>query len=59
MSAFSDLGQRLGIAGELFAFLWRAKMWWLMPMVAVLVMIGILITFGTATGIGPFVYTLF
>ena len=27
---------KLGIAGELIVFLWKRKLWWLIPMVAVL-----------------------
>ena len=51
--------ERLGIAGELFAFLWHRKMWWIMPVVFVMVVLGLLISFGSATGVGPFIYTLF
>ena len=54
-----DMGQRLGIAGELLAFLWQRKMWWLIPMVSVLLLFGLLIVFGSTSGVGPFIYTLF
>jgi hypothetical protein len=54
-----EMGQRLGIAGELLVFLWQAKLWWLIPMVSVLLVLGLLIVFGSATGVGPFIYTLF
>jgi len=59
MQVLRDMGSRLGIAGELLAFLWQAKMWWMIPMVSVLLILGLLIVFATATGVGPFVYTLF
>ena len=59
MRAVLDTWDKLGIAGELFGFLWRMKMWWLMPMVLVLVLLGVLISFGSASGVGPFIYTLF
>ena len=59
MRVFRELGDKLGIAGELFAFLWQQKMWWLMPVVFILVVLGLLIAVGSATGVGPFVYTLF
>ena len=59
MRVFRELGDKLGIAGELFAFLWHQKMWWLMPVVFILVVLGLLIAVGSATGVGPFVYTLF
>ena len=50
---------KLGIAGELIVFLWKRKLWWLIPMVAVLLTFGIVIVVGGSTGAGPFVYTLF
>jgi hypothetical protein len=50
---------RLGILGELFSFLWAAKMWWLIPMVVALIAFALLIVLGTASGGGPLIYTLF
>jgi hypothetical protein len=55
----SGLKMRLGILGELFAFLWAAKMWWLIPMIVALVIFAVLIVAGTASGGGPLIYTLF
>ena len=34
-------------------------MWWMFPMVAVLLLMGLAIGFGSASGVGPFIYTLF
>lgn len=45
--------------GELFQFLWRQKLWWLVPMVVVLLLFAVLIVLGSTAGIGPFIYTLF
>ena len=59
MSVIQDLKGRLGIAGELIAFLWARKMWWMIPMVSVLLAFGLVIFLGSATGAGPFIYTLF
>jgi presenilin-like A22 family membrane protease len=59
MQLIRDMGQRLGIAAALLGFLWQAKMWWMIPMVATLLLLGLLIVFGTTSGVGPFVYTLF
>lgn len=55
----SGLKTRFGIVGELFAFLWAAKMWWLIPMVIALIVFALLIVFGSAGGGGPLIYTLF
>jgi hypothetical protein len=45
--------------GELFRFMWGRRLWWLIPMVAVLLVFGVLIALGTVAGVGPFIYTLF
>lgn len=50
---------RFGVIVELFVFLWRRKMWWLIPMVLVLVLFGILMIFAQASSVAPFIYTLF
>jgi hypothetical protein len=49
----------LGVAGELLKFLWRRKLWWLIPMIAVLLLFALLLVFASASGVGPFIYTLF
>ena len=59
MQVLRDMGGRLSISGELLAFLWRRKMWWMIPMVTVLLLMGLLIVFGSTSGVGPFIYTLF
>jgi hypothetical protein len=48
-----------GVAGELLAFLWQRKLWWLIPMVTLLLLFGLLLIFASASGVGPFIYTLF
>lgn len=59
MQLLREMGARLSIGAELLAFLWRRKMWWLIPLVMVLLFSGLLIGFGSASGVGPFIYTLF
>ena len=49
----------LGVAGELITFFWERKLWWLIPMIAVLLIFGLSLIFASASGIGPFIYTLF
>lgn len=49
----------LGTLGELFQFLWQRRLWWLLPMIIVLVLFAALIVLGSAAGVGPFIYTLF
>ncbi|OFW30257.1 MAG: hypothetical protein A3I00_05320 [Betaproteobacteria bacterium RIFCSPLOWO2_02_FULL_64_12] len=50
---------RLGIMGELLQFMWQRKLWWMMPMVIVLLLVGILLIFAQSSAIAPFIYTLF
>ncbi len=59
MSALRQFQSKFGIGGELLAFLWHRKMFWMFPMVIVLLLFGILIAVGSSSGVGPFVYTLF
>jgi hypothetical protein len=50
---------RFGIAGELMSFLWQRKLWWLIPMVLVLLVFGGLMVTAQSSALGPFIYTLF
>jgi len=54
-----SMGSNFGVVGELMRFLWQRKLWWLIPMVIVLLVFGLLLIFASASGIGPFIYTLF
>jgi hypothetical protein len=53
------MASRFGIMGELLAFLWERKLWWLIPMVTVLLLFGVLLIFAQSSAIAPFIYTLF
>ena len=59
MSFIRSMTSNLGVVNELLAFLWQRKLWWLIPMVVVLMVFGCLLIFASASGIGPFIYTLF
>ena len=52
-------GRRIGIMGELLVFLWERKLWWMMPMISVLLLLGILLIFAQSSAVAPFIYTLF
>lgn len=56
---FRSMGSNFGVASELLSFLWARKLWWLVPMVTLLLLFGLLLIFATASGLAPFVYTLF
>jgi len=60
MKAFlRSMSSNVSVVGELLRFLWARKLWWLIPMVTVLLLFGLLVIFGSASGLAPFIYTLF
>ncbi|MCC7261001.1 MAG: hypothetical protein IT369_00630 [Candidatus Latescibacteria bacterium] len=59
MSYFKRVTSKLGILGELLQFFWERKLWWLMPMILTLMLLGLLIVFTQGTAVAPFIYTLF
>jgi len=52
------LFERFSIAGELLGFLWSKRLWWMIPLVMMLLILALLIAFANATAIGPFIYPL-
>jgi len=44
---------------DLWAFMKERKKWWLLPIIIMLVLVGILIIFGQASPVSPFIYALF
>ncbi len=59
MGALKRLRSKLGIFGELLLFLWKRKLWWMIPMIMVLVLFGLLLILTQGSAIAPFIYTLF
>jgi hypothetical protein len=56
---FQEMTTNMGTAGEVLSFLWQRKRWWLIPLVTALLIFAILLVFATASGVAPFIYTLF
>ena len=56
---FREMSSNLGVAGEVLEFLWSRRRWWLIPMVVALLVFAIVMVFATASGVAPFIYTLF
>lgn len=54
-----DFFSRLGILGELLTFLGRRKLYWLLPMVLVLIIVGIFLLIASNPAIAPFLYPVF
>ena len=56
---FQTIVARLGVIGLLMVYLWKRKLWWLIPMMSVFMVFGLLIAIAQATPLGPFIYALF
>jgi hypothetical protein len=56
---FRNLFARMGIARELLGFFWRRKLWWMTPLVLVILVVGVLVILGQSSAISAFIYTLF
>jgi drug/metabolite transporter superfamily protein YnfA len=48
-----------GIVGELWMFLRERKKWWLLPVIAVMLLVGALLIFAQGSALAPFIYTIF
>ncbi len=59
MRLIRSMAANFGTAGELLGYLWQRKLWWLVPMVTVLLVFGLLLVFAATTGVAPFIYALF
>ena len=60
MSKFlKEMSSNLGVAGEVLQFLWARRRWWLIPLVMALLLFACVMVFATASGVAPFIYTLF
>ncbi len=59
MSFIQVARRRFGIAGELLAFFWGNKRWWMLPMVIALFLFAALLILAQSSAIAPFIYTLF
>ena len=49
----------MGLIREFWLFLKKEKKWWLIPLVAVLLLLGLLLVLVEGSVIAPFIYTLF
>lgn len=56
---FKSMVTNTGVVGEILQFLWARKLWWLIPMVTILLIFGLFLIFASSSGIAPFIYTLF
>ena len=54
-----DMKHRIGMFGELWAFMRVRKKWWLGPIMIFLLLLGVLIVFTEGSALAPFIYALF
>ncbi len=50
---------KIEVIKELLGFLWKEKLWWMVPIFVVLIFIGLLMVFAQGSAFAPFIYTLF
>ena len=51
--------EKLKTLKGLFKFLWKRKLWWLIPMLIIFLIIGILILVVGSSPLAPIIYPLF
>ncbi len=59
MKALKSLAGRGSTFRELLRFLWRERLWWMIPLVVTLLLFCGLILLATQSPVTPFIYTLF
>ena len=59
MKILNQLKSKFSIISELLAFLWVRRLWWMIPMVVVLLTFGLLILFTQSSALAPCLYTQF
>ncbi len=58
MKWLSRFTGRFAVMTGLFRFLWQQKLWWMIPLIVVLMLVGTLLILAASTPLGPFIYTL-
>jgi hypothetical protein len=53
------IASRLSLFTEFWAFMRVRKKWWLAPIVALLLLLGLLIVLTQGSALAPFIYTIF
>jgi len=53
------MSKNKSLLGEMWNFLKVRKVWWLAPIIIMLILAGILIVFGQSSALSPFIYALF
>ena len=59
MKAIKNSINRMVEASDFFEFLWKLKLWFIIPFFVILIIFAFIFIFAQATGVAPFIYTLF
>ena len=59
MGRVRDAVRRLGVVGELLSFLWRERLWWLIPILVAVALAAAFVLLSSSPAVAPFIYTLF
>lgn len=51
--------KKFGILAEMFDFLKNRKIWWMTPIIVILILLGFLLVFAQSSPLAPFIYTMF
>lgn len=54
-----NMANNKSLLSELWAFLKIRKVWWLTPIIIMLILVGVLIIIGQSSSLSPFIYALF
>ena len=49
----------MSLVTELWAFMRERKKWWLLPIIAVMLVVGMLLVLAQGSALAPFIYTIF
>lgn len=50
---------RSSVLGQIWGYVKVRKKWWLVPMLAVLLIVGAMLAFAQGSALAPFIYTIF
>ena len=59
MAMLKTMRRRFSLVGELWAFLWVRKVWWMAPLLLMLLLLSLLVVFTEGSALAPFIYALF
>jgi hypothetical protein len=58
MKFLQTAGRNIRTAGELFSF-FGGRRWWILPIIALLFLLGAFIVVAQSSSLAPFIYTMF